>query len=135
MGTVLGFFAPTLYRVRSRRGLLCIAFQAVEAVLIAAIAVTPLPIGAFCMAIWNFLNGFLVTVTKSLIQKQTPPHLLGRVNAFSMLASTVMLPFAQFMGSVLATAVGARSLFVVAGCIVFLGSIVGLCIPSLRRLN
>ena len=134
-GAILGLLAPILLPIRSHRGWLCIAFQTMEALSIVVIAFVPFYFGTLCMAVWNALNGFLVTATLSLIQHRAPRNLYGRVIAFLLLASTSMLPVAQVAGGFLATAVGARPLFLLAGGIVLLGSIVGLGIPGLRRLD
>ncbi len=134
-GATLGLLLPALYPIRSRRGMLCIFCKGAEAILIAMIAFLPLPFAALCMMSWSVLNGMLVVVTLSLIQQQTPSHMLGRVIAFSTLASTGMLPIAQITGGIIATAIGFRSLFVLAGCLVLVSGIIGVSVPALRQLN
>jgi hypothetical protein len=134
-GAVLGLLLPALYPLRSHRGVICIACQGTEAILMLLIAFVPLPLGALCMLSWSALNGILIVMTVTLLQQRTPATMIGRVMAFWTLASTGVQPIAQMMGGSIANALGVQALFALAGGVVLLGAVLGGSFQALRQLN
>ncbi len=135
VGAVGGLLVPSFFTVRGHRGFLCVCIQAMEAALMVMIGFAPLPLAACCVFGWSMLNGIVIIITTTLIQRQVTPDMLGRTLACWTWASTGTLPIALFGGGLVAQAIGPHLLFVVGGLIVLLGSILGLCVPALRHLN
>ena len=114
---------------------MCIVFQFVEAPLIAAIAIAPLPLAALCIAASGLLNGVLIILAVSLIQVNVSHSMLGRVMSFWMLASYGLMPLSQLGTGLLTSAIGPQLLFVVADSVTLLGAALAICVPALRHLN
>lgn len=134
-GSILGMLLPAFYRFQRHRGLICVIFQGIESLLIAAIAIAPLPLASLCLIGWSLLNGILVILTMSLIQMRVAKNMLGRVMSFWMLATTGFIPLSELGAGLIASATGPQWLFVGAGGVMLIGSVLGICVPALRRLD
>jgi MFS family permease len=134
-GSILGMLLPSIIHFRRCRGLVCIVFQGIEAMMMAGIAFAPLPLASLCMITWNLLNGVLVIITMTLIHEHVAKNMLSRITAFWLLASTGVMPLSQIGSGLVANVAGPQVLFVFAGSIMMIGALLGACVPSLRRLN
>ncbi len=72
---------------------------------------------------------------ETALQRLVPGHLLGRVISVDWFGGSLLAPAAPLGAAVLVGAVGVPALFVVAGCIVTTLTLLGLALPSIRRLE
>lgn len=134
-GSIIGIFAPSLYSPKRHRGQFFCFVQLLEGPLLAGVAFTPLPIAMLCLATMGLLNGFLLVIFFSLIQANVVKNMLGRIMGFFMLASFGFVPLSQYGAGLVVNLAGEQALFLSAGGIMMLGALVGLAVPSLRRLD
>ncbi len=72
---------------------------------------------------------------ESALQRHVPHRLLGRVTSVDWFGGTLLAPLAPLAGAVVAAAAGPAALFVAAGAIAIALTLLGLLLPSIRRLE
>ena len=87
----------------------------------------PLFPGSTLLPFWIFTLGFMLIMTvvcivnillMTLAQEKTPTHLLGKVIAFVMMATSVATPFGQYLYGVITEVLGASQYFLYLGVMV-----------------
>jgi MFS family permease len=71
----------------------------------------------------------------SLLQREVPRALLGRVTSLDWFGAILLGPLAPILGALLVQRSGITSVFVVCGAFAFVLSVSGLAIPSIRQLR
>ena len=101
-------------------------------VIIAIGLVRDLPSASLLSLAFGILGGIGNTTFFAAVQRQVPPHLLGRYFATDEAGSFAMIPAGQVAGGVLILAFGIGATYVLAGIGAFLCSGLLLLIPSVR---
>ena len=95
----------------------------------------PLFPGSTLLPFWIFTLGFMLIMTvvcivnillMTLAQEKTPTHLLGKVIAFVMMATSIATPFGQYLYGVITEVLGASQYFLylgVMGIVIVMGLI------------
>ncbi len=135
VGSVIGLVLPGMFSPRHQRGRFFCLIQIIEAPLLTAVAFTPLPIAMVCLAAMGLLNGYLVILFLSLLQANIAKEMTGRIMSFFMLASVGFVPFSQYASGLIVSLSNTQVLFIAAGALTMFGAVLGLLIPSLRRLD
>ncbi|HEV8654769.1 MAG TPA: MFS transporter [Candidatus Limnocylindria bacterium] len=72
---------------------------------------------------------------ESALQRHVPRQMLGRVTSVDWFGGTLLGPIAPIAAALITDAYGPPTLFIVAGCIATALSLLGLVLPSIRRLE
>lgn len=110
----LAFFAPQYFLLA----------YAAPVVLIAAVAFA-------CQGSMNLLNSVWFTV----LQERIPAEARSRVSSYDWLGSLLFLPVGMALVGPLSTAIGVRTMLILAGAWTVCGSIAMLLVPSIRELR
>jgi predicted MFS family arabinose efflux permease len=132
-----GAFGGTLVGGRlSRRfstGATLVTATLVQGFALAAMASsTSVPVLAMVWFLAGIPAGVRIPVARSLQQRLTPNHLLGRVNVSSRMFTRGIIVVGALTSGALATAIGVRSTFAVGGAVVIIGGL--LLAGALRNL-
>jgi MFS family permease len=72
---------------------------------------------------------------ESALQRHVPRQMLGRVTSVDWFGGGLLGPVAPIAGAVISAAYGAPALFIVAGTVATILTLLGLALPSIRRLE
>jgi predicted MFS family arabinose efflux permease len=104
-----------------------------QGLLLLAAATTPLPVAVGALGLLGALSGIAVVVYLSLIQRNVPDALMGRVMSLVGLFSFALVPLSQAVSGLVADRVGAFGLFAAAATVMTLASLAGLASRPLRH--
>jgi MFS family permease len=121
LGTLLGAVAAMAIKVRPERlGVVCAASVAIFGITLAALGLIGSTWeGMAVLLAAGVLNGYLGVVLITLLQKSTPPDLLGRLMSLVMLASAGLVPVSQVLAG-FALKVSISWVFMGCGALIFL---------------
>jgi MFS family permease len=72
---------------------------------------------------------------ESALQRLVPRQMLGRVNSVDWFGGTLLGPIAPIAAALIVNSYGPPALFIVAGSIATVFTLLGLLLPSIRRLE
>jgi MFS family permease len=122
----------TIHRV----GVFLYLASAVEGLALLGMGFLPaLPVVMVCNAIFAACVVAFTVRWDSLLQRDVPRVLLGRVSSLDWFGAILLGPVAPILGAILVQRSGTTSVFLVCGAFAFLLSVSGLTIPSIRRLR
>jgi len=133
--TVSAFAVARLGDRFARATLIAGGFQVAAIAIAAAPFLGGLPGLAACLSIFGLALGFDNAVWGTLIQRWAPPELLGRVWGLLMLAPVVSFPLSTLLAGVLTRDLGPAAVFPVAGLLLALAYLFGLCHRDFRELG
>jgi len=127
----------TISQVTIKRvGVFLYLASAVEGVALLGMGALPtLPVVMFAYGV--FAAGVVAFTVRwdSLLQREVPRALLGRVTSLDWFGAILLGPLAPILGATLAQRSGVTSVFLVCGAFALVLSLSGLAIPSIRRLR
>ncbi len=132
-GSLAGMIHVGTRRDSNRPGRQFCLLNVPQGLLLVTAATTPLAVAIVALAVLGALSGIAVVVYLSLIQRNVPEALMGRVVSLVGLFSFALVPLSQAASGVVADRVGPLGLFVTAGTVMTIASLAGLATRSLRH--
>jgi MFS family permease len=134
-GELIATFTVSQLNVR-RVGIYLYAVASVEGLALLGMGLFPaLPLVMLANALFAACVVAFTVVWDSLLQREVPRPLLGRVVSLDWFGAILLGPAAPIFGALLAQRSGPRSVFVICGVFAFVLSLAGLAIPAVRRLR
>jgi MFS family permease len=135
VGELIATLTVSQLNVR-RVGIYLYTVASVEGLAFLAIGLYPaLPLVMVANALFAACVVGFTVVWDSLLQKEVPRPLLGRVVSLDWFGAILLGPAAPIFGALLAQRSGPRSVFVICGVFAFVLSLAGLAIPAVRHLR
>lgn len=135
VGEAVGAAAIGQVRIR-RAGIAMYLFAVVGGVGLLVYGLVPTLPGAL---IASLLIGFSFVcfgvLWESALQRHVPRQMLGRVTSVDWFGGTLLGPIAPIAAALISEAYGPPALFIVAGSIATVFTLLGLVLPSIRRLE
>ncbi|HEV2580044.1 MAG TPA: MFS transporter [Ktedonobacteraceae bacterium] len=134
-GSLLGGLAAGGLGQLRRRGLLLLSLIMLLGVLYSLVPFAGgLPGAALLIACAGFSNGMLTVLAFTIMQQQSPPHLLGRLLGMFLFASLGLYPLSVALVGVLSSRIGPVIIFPISGAMMLLASAFGWLQRDVRQL-
>jgi MFS family permease len=134
-GELIATFTVSQLTVR-RVGIYLYVVASVEGLALLVMGQFPvLPLVMLANALFAGCVVAFTVVWDSLLQREVPRPLLGRVVSLDWFGAILLGPAAPIFGALLAQRSGPRAVFVICGIFAFALSLAGLVIPAIRRLQ
>jgi DHA3 family tetracycline resistance protein-like MFS transporter len=135
VGELIAVFAISQITIH-RVGIFFYLASATEGLALLAIGVFPLlPVVMLCNAIFAAAMVAFTVRWDSLLQREVPRALLGRVTSLDWFGAILLGPLTPLLAAFLVQRSGTTSVFVVCGAFAIVLSLSGLAVPSIRRLR
>ena len=135
VGEALGAMVIAQVRVK-RVGVVMFLFGTLSGVALLAYGLIPTLPGALLGAVLLGISFVCFGVLwESALQRHVPRHLLGRVSSVDWFGGSLLGPVAPIVAAALVVEVAPTGLFVIAGTTTVVLTLLGLLLPSIRRLE
>lgn len=133
-GALVGGMLAGMLGGLKRKGLLALLAELVMAVAVALVPYGGVIGALLCMLVYGFINSASNVLLVTLLQRNIPRHLMGRVMGLLLFTSLGTYPLSVALGGVLTKLLGPVILFPFSGLTLFLAVLFGITQQELRDL-